>query len=299
MRAPELTPEVREFWQATARILDRIPLAIHREDCPQYSTKDVRVSLLVFQSLNEVRISCWIAFPQGKDPLGVLVQYPAYATVSFPLVAVAQVGLIAVAVSVRGHHRSDTEINVGFPGLLTYGLPTPEKFVYRGIFCDALRTIAVVRQAVSRDLPIVTVGQSQGAALALVAAALTDDVRAVGADVPFLCAIQAAIETTTAFPYRELRGYLDAHPEHLEQVLRTLEIFDVCTYGPLIRCPVLMSIGTEDPVSPLVATRSLAASLPTVSVVEYAGAGHEGGGMVHRKRQMQWLLEKLDGNGVV
>jgi cephalosporin-C deacetylase len=281
----------KEFWQGVVEESAALPLEMRTKAAPFYSDAKVEVSSAVFQSVGGVEIACWIARPRGKVS-GAIIQFPAYATVLFPPIAYAEQGLLAVAVSVRGHLGSEIA-NVGFPGLLTHGLPDITAFVYRGIYADALRAEALVSGVLAPDLPLALMGQSQGAALSIFVAAMTGRVSAVAADVPFLCDIRRSLGLTDAFPYRELAAYLREFPGHSKATLDAIDLIDILGFAPLVSCPVLVSIGTLDPVTPLAATRALAAALPFAEVFEYVGAGHEGGGMRHRQLQTKWLLDRL------
>jgi cephalosporin-C deacetylase len=279
------------FWRAVVTEVAALPLDVQLQAVPRYSDDKVAVSAVSFSGIGNVEVACWMARPRGQA-IGVLVQFPAYATVLFPPVGYAEQGMIAVSISVRGHHGSATP-GVGFPGLLIEGLPSADTYIYRGVYADALRAVTLVTRLIGPGLPLVLMGQSQGAALSLFVAALTGRAAAVAADVPFLCSIREALALTTAFPYRELSAYLRDRPDEAEEALRTVDIFDVLGFAPQVACPVLMSIGTLDPVTPLAATRALARALPAVEAIEYEGAGHEGGGMAHRVLQARWILDQF------
>jgi cephalosporin-C deacetylase len=279
------------FWRAVVAEVAALPFDVQLQAVPRYSDDKVAISALSFRGVGNAEVACWMARPRGET-IGVLVQFPAYATVLFPPVGYAEQGMIAVSVSVRGHHGSEIP-GVGFPGLLIEGLPSADTYIYRSVYADALRAVTLVARLIGPGLPLVLMGQSQGAALSLVAAGLTGQAVAVAADVPFLCSIREALALTTAFPYRELSAYLRDRPDEAEEALRTVDIFDVLGFAPQVTCPVLMSIGTRDPVTPLAATRALARALPVVEAIEYEGAGHEGGGMAHRVLQTKWILNQF------
>jgi cephalosporin-C deacetylase len=286
-----MTGERAAFWQAVSAEVAALPPTVDVRDVPRYSDDAVAVSALTFRGLGGVDVMGWMARPRGPA-VGALVQFPAYATVLFPPIGYAALGMAAISISVRGHHGSEIA-GVGFPGLLTQGLPGRDTYVYRGLYADALQAVGLAERVLAADLPLVLMGQSQGAALSLFAAAMTGYPVGVAADVPFLCNIHEAIGLTQGFPYLELTAYLRDHPAEADEVLRTLDLFDVTGFAADVGCPVLMSIGTLDPVTPLAATRALAAALPSVNAIEYAGAGHEGGGMAHRVLQNQWILEQF------
>jgi cephalosporin-C deacetylase len=62
---------------------------------------------------------------------------------------------------------------------------------------------------------------------------------------------------------REINRYLEAHPEHEEDVMVVLSYFDPMNFAADVRCPTLVGLGLEDNVVPA----------PTV----YAIANHLGG----------------------
>jgi cephalosporin-C deacetylase len=260
---------------------------------PAFSDGRVSIARLSYMSAKGVVIAGWLAEPREELRKGAIIQFPAYGEVLFPPLQFAALGLTAMSVSVRGHQGSSAQVNPGFPGLLTEGLPDASTYIYRDMVIDCLRGLAELSELTKGTLPIVATGRSQGAALSLILAALSSSVRAVAAEVPWLCDIEAAMQETDSFPYRELRGWLQNHPEHQEQTRATLRLFDTCSHASAIRCPVLLGIGTEDPVSPITATRRLASVLPHATVVEYQGAGHEGGGLKHRELQSNWIREQI------
>lgn len=218
------------FWRSVAAEVAALPVEMKADTAPRYSDDRVAVSALRFRGIDDVEVLC-LARPRGES-VGVLVQFPAYATVLFPPVGYAEQGLLAVSVSVRGHQGSEIP-GVGFPGLLVEGLPRAETYVYRGVYADALRAVALVERLIAPGLPLVLMGQSQGAALSIFAAALTHHPLAVAADVPFLCSIRESLKLTSAFPYRELSAYLRDRPEDAEEALDTIDLFDVPALPPM------------------------------------------------------------------
>ena len=280
-----------EFWDGVVSEVMALPEDVHVRPAPLYSDDKVAVSALTFTGIGGAQVACWMAKPRG-EAIGSLVQFPAYANVLFPPVGYAEQGMVALSVSVRGHHGTELE-GVGFPGLLVEGLPRADAYAYRGLYADALQAVRLVSRLIAPGLPLVLMGQSQGAALALFAAAQTGVPVGVAADVPFLCSIREAIKLTSAFPYRELSAFLRARPDESDEALRTVDLFDAVAFAADVACPVLMSIGTLDPVTPLIATRALARALPDAEVIEYEGAGHEGGGMTHRLLQTRWMLDQI------
>ena len=118
------------------------------------------------------------------------------------------------------------------PGFTTRGILDPATYYYRRLYVDAARAVDAVRAqpTVDRDAGRVT-GGSQGGALAIAAASLVPDVRAVLPDVPFMSALPRSITIADTDPYAEIVRYLKVHRDHVEPVLRTLAYFDVAILG--------------------------------------------------------------------
>jgi cephalosporin-C deacetylase len=284
---------IQTYFEAVLLESASIQPGLKRTAFSQYSDDRVSVSRTSFQSIGNVEIAGWLVEPEGISIKGALIQFPGYSEVLFPQVDLAKQGVIVFSVSVRGHHGSDKQIAPGFPGLFTYGLPDANTFIYRQIIIDVLRGFIELADYTKGKQPIVAMGKSQGAALAILLAALREDVRAVAAEVPWLCAIEESLKITDTFPYREILGYIHNHPEEAQCVKDTLALFDLCNHAPAVKCPVLLGLGTNDPITPISCTRMLASKLNHVTTYEYEGAGHEGGGLKHRVLQTEWILKQI------
>lgn len=181
------------------------------------------------------------------------------------------------------------------PGFLTRGLLDPAEHYYRRVYGDAVRAIETIRShpAVDADR-IVAVGASQGGGITLAAAALSPHLRAAMPDVPFLCDIQHACESTDRAPYSELAKYLSVHRDHLPAALRTLSYLDAAVLGTRATVPALFSVAMMDAVCPpstvYAAYNNYAGPK---SIDEYRYNDHEGGGPFHQQRQLAWVRELL------
>jgi cephalosporin-C deacetylase len=284
---------IRTYFEAVLADAASNPHGLRKTTSSQYSDERVSVSRTAFQSIGNVEIAGWLVEPEGIPIKGAVIQFPGYSEVLFPQVDLARQGVIVFSVSVRGHHGSDKQIAPGFPGLLTYGLPNADTFIYRQIIIDVLRGFIELSDYTEGKLPIVAMGKSQGAALAIILAALREDVCAVAAEVPWLCAIEESLKLADTFPYREVLGYIHSHPEEEQRVKDTLALFDLCNHAPAVKCPVLLGLGTSDPITPISSTRKLASLIKDVTTYEYEGAGHEGGGLKHRILQTEWIIKQI------
>jgi len=89
-----------------------------------------------------------------------------------------------------------------YAGWMTKGILHKESYYHRGVYMDAIRALQVLseRLEVHSDRIGVT-GGSQGGALALAAAALSDIPRVVVAEYPYLSHFRRAIDVAPTGPY--------------------------------------------------------------------------------------------------
>ena len=240
-----------------------------------------------------MEIAGWLVEPEGIPIKGAVIQFPGYSEVLFPQTDLARQGVIVFSVSVRGHHGSDKQIAPGFPGLFTYGLPNADTFIYRQIIIDVLRGFIELSDYTEGKIPIVAMGKSQGAALAIFLASLRRKSAQLQQKCPGYVPLRISLKITDTFPYREVSGYIRSHPEEEQRVKDTLALFDLCNHASAVQCPVLLGLGTSDPITPISSSRKMAAKLKDVTTFEYEGAGHEGGGLKHRILQTEWILKQI------
>lgn len=188
-----------------------------------------------------------------------------------------------------------------FPGVMTRGIESPDRYYFRRLITDAVRAVdhALTRDEVDPDRVVVT-GTSQGGGLALAAGALHHRVAAVVADVPFLCHFERAVTLTDAAPYAEITAYLAVHRNARDQVFRTLSYVDGVVMARRITAPTMVSVALMDQTCPPSTVFAAANAVPRPPTVEvYPFNDHEGGGQEQWVRAAGWLgsVLGLDGGG--
>jgi cephalosporin-C deacetylase len=130
-------------------------------------------------------------------------------------------------------------------------------------------------------------------------AGLVPDVAAVMPDVPFLCHMRRAVETTDAPPYSEVSAYLAVHRGDVEQAFRTLSYLDGVNFARRAGAPALFSVALMDvtcPPSTVFAAYNhygRPADGADKEIVVYPFNGHEGGAAEQLGRQIRWLGARL------
>lgn len=285
------------FWQATIGELAGIPINLTITPDPLRSNDRCAVDQVHFDSYGGVRIFGWYARPSQPGRYPGLLMLPGYSANSMPQRALAGEGFAVLALSVRGHNRSNGEYYPGFPGLMTDGVERRETYGYRGIYMDCYRGLDVLKNLDSVDPARLGVtGGSQGGALTLLTAALRPEIKAAAADVPFLTAMRDAVGLTTSYPYGEIGDLLRQRPELATTVWQTIAYYDIINFAPQITCPTLISLGLKDDICPPQTGYALYNALTCPKELKtYANAAHEGGGFSHGQVKVPWLKARLVG----
>jgi cephalosporin-C deacetylase len=271
------------FWADTLARVERVPLNPTLAAVPGRSTEAEAVFEIGYDSLDGVRIAGWYCTPRASvvaPPYPGLLLVPGYISEPTLPTSWARLGYAAVGVAPRGKLRSNRHFNPGYPGLLTHNIVDRQTYAYRGFYIDAVRAVDFLLTRPEVDHTRIGVhGNSQGGALTITTAALMANRIACGAaGAPYLCGMMDAASLTHSYPYEEINEYLRQHPGAESAVRDTLNYFDGINFGPLIRCPMLVSVGLRDDVCPPETGFALYDALTCPKTLHtYEGCAHDAG----------------------
>ncbi len=295
------------FWRDTLAETRDAGGAWTLEPAPTPITEFV-VEDLTFPGFAGEPVRAWVIRPRRDDTLPVVVEYLGYnggRGLPGERLHWASAGYVHVVMDSRGQGSGwgsggDTPDPHGsgpaVAGFMTRGIADPHTYYYRRLHTDAVRLIDAVRELPFADgARIAVTGGSQGGALAIAAAALTPEVRAVMSDVPFLAHFRRSIELTPAAPFTEVTQYLAIHRDETEAVLRTLSYFDTVNFARRAQAPALFSVALMDDVVLPSTVYAAYNHLPPGDreLVVYPYNGHEAGQLHQWVRQAAWLPSRL------
>lgn len=245
-----------DFWQAV--------LSEARQEAPGTELVPAGPKLagaqayrLSFQGIGGTPIAGWYVRPDGDGPFPGIVHYHGYSgRGARPLemynLAAQGIALLSMDCRGQGGGSPDAPISEGHhAGWLTKGLSDPGAYYYRHVFADAVLAIDALASFVEVDEGrLATMGASQGGALSLVAAALSQRTVFTWADIPFLCDFRRSVEISPAAPFTEISSYLRRHPQLTEQAFATLAYFDVVNHARRVNCPARVTVGLWDEICP-------------------------------------------------
>ena len=248
-----------EYWAEAKRAAGAVPLDVRLAPA-EYPAGGVRVFELSYSGTDGSRIRGYLAHPDDGRRHPGLVVYHGYNYCAdgnlHDLVNWALHGYATFGMQTRGQYGSgDALADAGghVAGWMTKGILDERSYYYRAVYMDAVRALDVLAGLDAVDPGRIGVtGGSQGGGLSLAAAALSDIPRACAADYPYLCHFRRAIDLAPAGPYGELNEFFRRHsdPAVEETALRTLSYCDVMNLAGWIRCPVLVSSGLIDQITP-------------------------------------------------
>ena len=303
---PELTlkPDFHQFWDDNLEESRRIPLKgefVEVED----SLPLARVYDVAFDGVDGVRVRGWFLTPREVEaPLPTVVQFIGYTGGrDYPHALAPHVlnGFSAFIMDSRGQ-GGDTGMKLSSThgaqaGFITHGILDRDEYYFRNFYLDTVRAVALVADRAEVDQTrIAAIGGSQGGALTIACASLSDQVAVMAPDVPWLSHFQRSVDLAVG-PYEEITNFMKRHPERIEQAFEVLSYFD--TMNLVTRTQVRQayySVGLWDDICPPSTVYASYNHLPEgveKRMEIYPYNGHEGGGTLHLQRKLQWLRQVL------
>jgi cephalosporin-C deacetylase len=299
-----LQDDFHAFWDAELERQRRIPLNGEfvevRDALPLARVYDV-----AFDGVDGVRVRGWYLTPRKVDhPLPGVVQFIGYTGgreyphALAPFVLNGSCALIMDSRGQGGHTGLKLETTHGAQsGFITHGILRREEYYFRSFYLDTVRAVELLCSRPEVDAGrIAAVGGSQGGALTIACASLSDRVAVMAPDVPWLSHFRRAIDIAVG-PYEEITRFLKRNPELIEQVFTTLSYYDnmnLVTRTKVRRA--YYSVGLWDDICPPSTVYASYNHLPAAvdrAIDVYPYNGHEGGGSLHQHRKLAWLRQTL------
>lgn len=288
------------FWARTKSESLAQPLNPELEP-HDYPVKRVRVFSASFdgyagKSDKPPRAGGWYFIPEDAPPRPALVNFHGYHGYRLEVanhLHWALLGFVVLAMDVRGRGEAPdwTEYSGGHGlGWMTRSIMNEEEYFYRFAYMDGVRALEFLAQRPEVDANRIGVfGGSQGGAMSLAVAALSDRPAVAMPMVPYLCNYPDAVKMARANQYGELNNYFIRYPEREEGAMRTLSYFDNLNLAQWVTCPTLVSVGLRDTVCPpstVFSTYNHLACEKEIAIYPYDG--HGGGGDAHKELVVKW-----------
>lgn len=243
-------PDFVEFWQRARADLDSVAPEFAMERFPEQDTDKSLAYKVTMRSVGGEKLSAFLMLPKKKGKYPAIINYMGYGAgpAYCDFLPSYDGEFIYFQQNIRGQGMNLATNTHG--EWMVENLEDIENYYYRNAFMDAVRGVDFVFSLPQFDgVNIFAEGGSQGGALTLAATALDDRIIASAPFIPFL----------SDFPdYFKMNDWIGgtfrraAAEKGLtdDQLLRNVSYFDIKNLAKLIKVPVLMAVGLQDPTCP-------------------------------------------------
>lgn len=258
----EMPSGFNTFWDEELTKVNDVPLDYELTLKP-FDLSFAECFDLTFTSMDSSQIYAKLIFPKNMKASPVILKFHGYqgksADWSEAFKYVAE-GVAVVMMDVRGQAGKSEDFSQvkgnTVKGHIVRGmLEGPSHLFYRQVYLDIGLLGKIIGQLPqTKGCPLISFGESQGGALALIAGAILPEVKRVFAIYPFLSDFRRVLALKyEAEAYDDLyRHFKFTDPFHrqAEQVFETLGYIDVKNFASLIKGDVTMICGLLDDVCP-------------------------------------------------
>lgn len=241
------------FWQAAKDELAKVKPEFKVTPVPKYNSVNRYTYAFEMKSLGNLTIRGWLTVPKivdKKKKFSVLVGLPGYQVNLDPMVGLDN-DMAIITLNVRGQGNSRDVIHTRRDEFIFHHIEDKNKYVMRGVIMDCIRCIDFIysRPELRHDNILVS-GGSMGGFLAIATAGLDKRVALCSTQNPILCDVRDLVGRVD-WPLIDINKYVAIQPGlTLDKVFNTLDYYDTKNFASDITCPVLMGIGSLDPIAP-------------------------------------------------
>ncbi|MEJ5171313.1 MAG: acetylxylan esterase [Fimbriimonadales bacterium] len=291
----ERPEDLELFWSRVATEASAARLWYKRDLRPRPLATGHLCEEIRFEGVAGEELFGWFAYPVGARRVPAFLWLPPYGRSSVPPNEYGvREGFASLSFNHCGLPALHEERYRPSQGYFADGIDSPETWIFRRMIQNAFIAARVLQALVEVDEGrIAAAGMSQGGGMAVWLGAICPIVKAVCADMPFLCRTRdIEARDLLRYPLKELQDYADSVPLGYERVSHTLSYFDTTHLAPLCKVPTQVSLGERDPASRPERVEALFEALPGPKRLVRYPVGHEWTpDMVPNNRQ--WMLEHL------
>ncbi|OCX54614.1 hypothetical protein BEL04_10310 [Mucilaginibacter sp. PPCGB 2223] len=254
------------FWTEAKRELAQVKPNFKVTEKPDLEHSDLdKVYLIEMQSLGNMTIRGYMSLPKDLRPgqrLPVSLYLPGYAAQAVPMQGTPAMALLSL--SVRGQTLSDDVLKPDREEYITTGIEDKNKYILRGVLMDCVRLVDFVSSRPELDsTAIYAAGASMGGYLSMALAAIDKRVNIASANNPVFADFRSlAVTSANSFPMGEILLYNKKAGLKLDQVLNTLDYFDLKNFSDNIKVKTVVGIGLLDNMAPPTAELSMFNNIP-------------------------------------
>ena len=233
--------EFESYWRDVLGELGQMPMAPEISLIPLRTNAAATLYGVRLTSLGPYRIFGYLNIPAGKGPFPAIYYVPRYQSVVQPFPQGTSIEMrqhcIIFALAARGQRNSDKPFAAEFPGWLTTGIHDPATYIFRGVVADCVRGLEFLSSRDDVDRARVAV---VGNDLALITAALGKGATHVASEPEMFLGIPPP---NAAYPWAEIADLLRRRPTDIDDIRRTLALYDLRAFVRSITATRLILAG--------------------------------------------------------
>lgn len=273
------------YWREVLDELEQMLMAPEISLIPLRTNAAATLYGVRLTSLGPYRIFGYLSIPAGRGPFPVIYYTPRYQSVVQPFPQGTSIEMrqhcIVFALAARGQRNSDKPFAAEFPGWLTTGIHDPATYIFRGVVADCVRGLEFLAGRDDADpARIAVVGND----LAFITAALGKGATHVASEPELFL---GAPPPNAAYPWAEIADLLRARPTDIDDIRRTLALYDLRAFAPSVTATRLILAG---PAGSSLDARILAplADAPCATLHESEQSQYKDGSVL-----LSWLASQL------
>ena len=235
-----------EYWDAVIAELDATPAEPEVEVIPLRETEFATLRGVRLTGIGPYRLFGYLSVPKREGPFPAIYWPPKYASVLEIIpqgTANAVRGeFVTFSLAGRGQRNSDQPFAAMFPGLVTEGIESPDRYIFRGIVADTIRGLEFLNSLDFVDNSRVAV---IGNDVAMQTLALRPDASHLVCTPALFFDPLTLAGRTNGYPLEEYNDYLRTNPSRRDAVAKTLSHFDLRAFAHRVGATTLLMAGPE------------------------------------------------------
>lgn len=215
---------MNEYWSArvdAARNAAKGDVSI--EELPIRTNETSNAYSVRFNGVGDYPLYAYLHVPKLDGAHVPLFQAPGYGSVIAVPPYERRAAYVVLALCHRGQRLSNSQYSAAYPGLLTDGLPSEDTYVWGDIVADCVTAVQILLQQPNIDASRLAIS---GGDLALITAALTNDVHALQSGGLMFADIDNRIAGDPDYPLAEFNDFKRTYPDDWDEARATLANYD-------------------------------------------------------------------------
>lgn len=286
------------FWDSSLKELRKIPADATVSENRKKSTAKFTAHDISFKSFNRSISTGTLYVPHDVSKPSVVIVIPDYtANESYPKHHLEK-SVAYFFLNLKGHDlfvKPTKDEEQKSPGYMIESITDRDNYYVKGVYLDAFRSIDILRMRNFLDCGSMgIIGKGIGAAAAIFAASRSERVKALVLDTPSFAQLPLSQNISESPAANEINDYLRLQKSRTKSIKKNLTYFDAINFADLVSCPVMVTVGFRDKISPPECIFGLFNRLNCDKTMEaYPDQGNEAGGDGQFRKSLEWIIERI------